>query len=162
MGLFTRRRAYDRLGIVRIIFLTLDERLHIGGRNEPDVMAKLDQFPPPEVRASTSLHHHHTRRQRREESQHLRAPQLLSKQCAAASICSVELEYILRQIESDSGNLRHDRLTEWIVAIPPWHIDAVGGRLHHQSHQDLKQKAASNKAAHATVAVTQKFYFEAD
>ena len=95
-------------------------------------MAKLDQFPPPEVRASASLRRHHTRRQRREESQHLRAPQLLSKQCAAASICSVELEYILRQIESDSGNLRHDRLTEWIVAIPPWHIDAVGGRLHHQ------------------------------
>ncbi|WP_375700196.1 integrase core domain-containing protein [Pseudophaeobacter sp. TrK17] len=21
----------------------------------------------------------------------------------------------------------------WIIADPPWHIDAVGGRLHHQS-----------------------------
>ena len=45
---------------------------------------------------------------------------------------AVGLEYILRQIESDSGNLRHDRLPKWIVAIPPWHVDAVGGRLHHQ------------------------------
>ncbi|GAB1381400.1 hypothetical protein MASR1M49_42470 [Pararhodobacter aggregans] len=22
----------------------------------------------------------------------------------------------------------------WIIADPPWHIDAVGGRSHHQSH----------------------------
>ena len=45
----------------------------------------------------------------------------------------MNLEYILRQIESDRDNLRHDRSPLWIVADPPWHIDAVGGRLHHQS-----------------------------
>lgn len=61
------------------------------------------------------------------------APQLLSKHSAAASISAVDLEYILRQIESDSGKLQHDRLPKWIVAIPPWHVDAVGGRLQHQS-----------------------------
>ncbi len=36
-------------------------------------------------------------------------------------------EHILRQIQPDRGNLRHDRLPIWTVAIPPWHVDAVGG-----------------------------------
>jgi hypothetical protein len=25
----------------------------------------------------------------------------------------------------------------WILADPPWHIDAVGGRSHHQSQQEI-------------------------
>ena len=41
------------------------------------------------------------------------------------------LKHILRQIEPDSDNLRHDRSPMWILADPPWHTDAVGGRLHH-------------------------------
>jgi len=44
----------------------------------------------------------------------------------------MHLKHILRQIESDCDNLRHDRSPLWIVADPPWHIDAVGGRSHHQ------------------------------
>jgi len=35
--------------------------------------------------------------------------------------------------EPDRDNLRHDRPPLWIIADPPWHIDAVGGRSHHQS-----------------------------
>ncbi|WP_372834167.1 hypothetical protein, partial [Puniceibacterium confluentis] len=46
----------------------------------------------------------------------------------------MHLEHILRQIEPDRDNLRHDRPPLWIIADPPWHIDAVGGRSHHQSH----------------------------
>lgn len=34
----------------------------------------------------------------------------------------MQLEHILRQIESDRDNLRHDRSLPWIVAHPPWHI----------------------------------------
>lgn len=30
-------------------------------------------------------------------------------------------------------NLRYDRPPLWILADPPWHIDAVEGRSHHQS-----------------------------
>lgn len=30
-------------------------------------------------------------------------------------------------------HLRHDRSPLWIVADPPWHTVAVGGRSHHQS-----------------------------
>jgi hypothetical protein len=28
----------------------------------------------------------------------------------------------------------------WIIADPPWHIDAVGGRSHHQRHADLRSR----------------------
>jgi hypothetical protein len=37
------------------------------------------------------------------------------------------LKHILRQIESDRDNLRHDRSALWILTDPPWHIDAAGG-----------------------------------
>ena len=45
----------------------------------------------------------------------------------------MHLKHVLRQVEPDRGNLRHDRPPLWILADPPWHIDAVGGRLQHQS-----------------------------
>jgi len=54
-------------------------------------------------------------------------------------------QYILRQLEPDPGNLRHDRSPLGILADPPWHIDAVGGRSHQQSragaknHDDVSQ-----------------------
>jgi len=38
-----------------------------------------------------------------------------------------------RAIEPDRSNIRHDRSPLWIITDPRWHIDAVGGRLHHQS-----------------------------
>jgi hypothetical protein len=39
----------------------------------------------------------------------------------------MNLKHILSQIEPDRDNLRHDRSPLWILADPPWHIDAVGG-----------------------------------
>jgi hypothetical protein len=39
----------------------------------------------------------------------------------------VGLEHIARQVEPDRDNLRHDRPPFWIIAVPRWHIDAVGG-----------------------------------
>ncbi len=45
----------------------------------------------------------------------------------------VDLKHILCQIESDRDNLQHDRSPLWILTDLPWHIDVVGGRLHHQS-----------------------------
>ena len=41
----------------------------------------------------------------------------------------MRLKHVLRQIEPHRGNLRHDRPPLWIVADPPWHIDAVGGAV---------------------------------
>ena len=59
-------------------------------------------------------------------------PQLLAQHRLAKRVGPVRLKHILRQIEPDRSNLRHDRSPVWIVADPPWHIDAVGGRSHHQ------------------------------
>jgi len=52
---------------------------------------------------------------------------------ASISTSSENLKQVLCQIQPDRGNLRHDRPPSWIVAIPPWHLDAVWGeRLHPQ------------------------------
>ncbi len=51
----------------------------------------------------------------------------LQKKNAARGRSPMCLEHILRQIEPDSGNLRHDRSPMWILADTPWHTDAVGG-----------------------------------
>jgi hypothetical protein len=56
----------------------------------------------------------------------------------------MHLKYILRQVEPDRGYLRHDRSPLWILADPPWHIDAVGGRSHHQSHASIRMDAHSS------------------
>jgi len=46
----------DRLRVCGIGLSAPDEGLDIGWRHEPDVMAKLDQFPCPVVRAGTGFH----------------------------------------------------------------------------------------------------------
>ena len=51
---------------------------------------------------------------------------------APRAVSPMGLKNVLRQIEADRGNPQHDRSPLWIVADPPWHIDAVGGRSHHQ------------------------------
>ena len=51
--------------------------------------------------------------------------------CSARAVGAMHLEYILRQIEPDCDNCRQDRSPTWIVANPPWDIDAVGGRSYH-------------------------------
>ncbi len=48
----------------------------------------------------------------------------------------MDLKHVFRQIEPDCDNLRPDRPPLWIVADPPLHIDAVGGRSHHQSRKN--------------------------
>jgi hypothetical protein len=47
-------------------------------------------------------------------------------------VSATRLEHSLRQVEPDRDDLRHDRPPSGILADPPWHIDAVGGRSHHQ------------------------------
>ncbi len=87
------------------------------------------------VSDGASFHRHSARRQLSEKLQHLRSPQLLAQNRAACAIGTMDLKHILRQIETDSDNLRHDRSPLWSVADPPWHTDAAGGRLHHQSQE---------------------------
>lgn len=85
------------------------------------------------MRAATSFHRYNTGGQLGKESQHLIASQLPAKHRSSRGISPMRLKHSLRQVEPDRGNLQHDRSPLWIVADPPWHSDAVGGRSHHQS-----------------------------
>lgn len=124
----------DRLCIGGIILLALDEGLDVGGRDEPHLVAQLADLTAPEMRAATGFHRHDTRLQLAEEGQHLIPPQRLAQLRPTRGISPMDLKHILRQVEPDRSNLRHDRSPLWILTDPPWHIDAVGGRSHHQSH----------------------------
>lgn len=51
-------RQHWRVGVGRTFFLTLHERLHVGGRDEPDIVTELRQFPsqncaPPQASIAT-------------------------------------------------------------------------------------------------------------
>jgi hypothetical protein len=41
-------------------------------------------------------------------------------------------KHVLRQVERDGSDLRHDRRSVWNLADPAWHSDAARGRSHHQ------------------------------
>jgi len=107
LGLFTlhrhkthsraHRRFTDCFGIGSIIFLALDERLDVGRRDQPNVMAQLADFARPEVSTATRFHRDTARRQLPEELQHLCSPQLLAQHCTARAVCAMHLEHILCQ-----------------------------------------------------------------
>jgi hypothetical protein len=119
--------------LLTVILLALNEGFDVGGRDKPHIMAQLTDLASPEMGAAAGLHRNHAPRQLAEKIQNLCPPQLLPQNRSACAVGSMQLEYILLQIGSDRDNLRHDRSPLWIVADPPWHIDAAGGRLHHQS-----------------------------
>ena len=123
----------NSLGICRVVFLAHDEGLDVSRWDQPSVMPQFADLAPPKVGAAACFHSNNARRQLAEELQHLHSPQLLAQHCAARAIRPMDLKYILRQIESDRDNLRHDRSLLSILADPPWHTVAVGGRSHHQS-----------------------------
>ena len=52
----------------------------------------------------------------------------------------MNLNHSLRQVEPSRDHLRHDRSPLWILADPPWHSDAVGGRSHHQSRVEAQMR----------------------
>jgi hypothetical protein len=84
--------------------------------------------------AATGFHRDNTELQVTEEGQHLTPPQLFAQNRLPRCICPVDLKHMLRQIEPDRDNLLHDRPPLWIIADPPWNIDAVGWvRSQHQS-----------------------------
>jgi alcohol dehydrogenase len=74
-------------------------------------------------------HRANIRWQLAEERLHLIPPHLLAQNRTARAVSPMHLKHILRQVEPDSGNLRHDRSPLLILADPPWDIDAVGGAV---------------------------------
>ncbi len=101
-------------------------------------MAQLADLTALEVGTATGFHGDATRWHLAEISKNLISAQLLANDGMARAISSMHLKHVLRQIEADCGNFLHDRPPMWNVANPPWHIDAIGGRLQHQRHLPLK------------------------
>ena len=96
-------------------------------------MAKFPDLAPPEMGTTTGFHRDDAERQPAEKRQNLVPSQLLAQHRLPGRISPMNLKHILRQIEPDRNNLRHDRPPLWIIADPPWHTHAVGGRSHHES-----------------------------
>ena len=99
----------NSLGVGSIIRLPLDVGLHVGGRDQPRLMTQLGKLMPPIVSAATRFHRDNARRKLVEELQYMHGPQLLTQHCTARAVIS----------------------PSWILTDPPWHEDAVGGRLQH-------------------------------
>jgi len=88
------------------------------------------------MRARTRFHRNDTAWVPDEELQHLPAPQALADHSTSGLIRTVDLERAFRKIEPDHGHFAHQRIPSCLAGNPPWHNDAVGGRLQHQSRID--------------------------
>jgi hypothetical protein len=79
------------------------------------------------MRCRTCLDADQTGRQGRKELQHLRATYALADDRRASTIYPVNLEYRLRNIETNRANLAHGRLpiVVCVDATTLWHIDAA-------------------------------------
>ena len=73
-------------------------------------MAELFNHAPPVMRAAARLHpDHNTGRQSRQKLFQLLAPQLTPHDNFASLVNPVNLEHVLRQIQTNHANLRHGR-----------------------------------------------------
>lgn len=120
-------RYDDHLGVSSIVFLPPHERSHLLRRDQPDLMAQLADLMAQEMSTPASFHRNDAGRQLAEERQHLIPSQLLAQHRPPGGVSPMRLKHILRKVDPDRGNLRHDRSPLWILADPPWHTDAVGG-----------------------------------
>src|SRR6516162_3112934 len=107
------RRFTDGLCIGRIVLLPLDERLDVGRRDQPHMMAQLSDLTRPIVRTGTSFHRDDAPGLRCEETEKLRASDALAKQHMPGGIRSMYLENVLPDVQTDRVNLFHGRLLRW-------------------------------------------------
>ena len=103
-----RDRLADRRCIGHVVLLPFHIGLHIGGRDQPNVMTERKDFPRPVMRGAAGFHAHKTARQTGHELQHLVAPQPLTKNDPASGIGAVQLKYRLGQINPECCNLHVD------------------------------------------------------
>src|SRR5579863_5820958 len=124
---FTDHSFADCLRICRIGFTTLHERLYVGWRDQPHVMAKLGNLPCPKMRPSAGLHSDQARRQLLEKGQHVSPTQLATGDRTTVRLSAVNLKYLLGQIQTNGGNLFHGSAPCHVVVATTtlWHTDAV-------------------------------------
>jgi len=98
------------------------------------------------VRAATSFNTHHAGGKLRKELFHRATPKLTLQHNASQSIYPVNLEHVLRQIQTNRANLVHGRLPCLVESTSPvWRIDAVGGRPPH--HCEERQRRSNPSLA---------------
>jgi hypothetical protein len=79
----------------------------------------------------------------RKELLHRAAPKLAPQYNASRRINAVNLEYVLRQIQTNHANLAHGRLPCLVESTSPvWHTDAVGA-VHTIIASEAKQSSLS-------------------
>lgn len=86
----------DRLGIGGIVLLALDERLDLGGWDQPHLMAQFADLAAPEVGAAAGFHRHDAGPQLPKEGQNLISPQLLVQNRPPRGVGAMRLKHILR------------------------------------------------------------------
>src|SRR5208337_2251086 len=99
----------NTFGIAPIVLVALHVRLNIGGRHHPNLVPKLGQHARPMMRTPTRLHPHHTAWQLGKKLLHRPTSKLTPNHHFSRRFNSVNLEHVLRQIQTNHANLRHGR-----------------------------------------------------
>jgi hypothetical protein len=116
-----------------IILLPPDDGLHRGGRDEPQRVARPADRAAPDVRAATGRDRRNAGPRPTGQARRLIPPQRPAQHRTPRSISPVRPNRILREVEPDRGNRRHDRSPFRTRADPPRHIEAAGARSHYRS-----------------------------
>jgi hypothetical protein len=98
------------------------------------------------MRARTGLHANKAGCQLLEESQNITSPEFTSNSLATVSVNAVNLEHILRKVQTDRGNLHGGRLLSIMRRLPPqWHYDAEAvGAVHPINQATAPQQTFQN------------------
>src|SRR2546425_10419044 len=97
-------RLTARCRVNRIVLVALDVGLDVLRRHQTHLVTKLSQLASPIVRRRTGFHPNQAWRQRFEKRYHFTAPKLLPDDNPLVRIDAVNLENVLRDIQTDRGN----------------------------------------------------------
>src|SRR6516164_5894261 len=109
-------RLADRFGVGRVVLVSLDVSFYVFRRHQTNLVTELRQLTRPIMRRSTRLHANEARRQPCKKLQHLTAAKLSPDDDLLGRINAVDLEHVLRDIQTDCGNLHVDGSLMWLVA----------------------------------------------
>src|SRR5262245_24400757 len=125
-------RLTARFCVNRIVLVALDVSLHVLRRHQTHLMTKLPQLACPIVRRGAGFHPNQAWRQRFEKRYHLTAAKLFPDHDLLGRIDAVNLENVLRDIQTDRDNLHVDRcdLSEaFRASLRPADLDPSGAAI---------------------------------
>ena len=118
------RSLPGRFYIGRICLAAFDIGLHVGGRDQSHLVPKRRQLARPMMGRGTRFNANQAARHRAEKLHDLRPPKPSSQHHCSFNIDTVNLENLLRQVETDRGNLHVGRF-----------LPSVGDNTHHSGTQ---------------------------